>query len=563
MTDHVWHGYVPGLEPGTLYGLRVHGPYEPDEGPPLQPAQAAGGSVRQGAARRGGLARARLRLHARRTQDAGPRRSTSATAPRACPRAWWCSDDFDWGGDRRPDVPWRKTVIYELHVKGFTKRHPGVPEQLRGTYAGLAHPAAIEHLNAGRHRGGAAAGARAADDALPRRARGCTNYWGYNTLGYFAPEQRYASRRHARARRSTEFKAMVKALHARRHRGHPRRRLQPHLRGQPPGPHALASRASTTPTYYWLTPEDRATTWTSPAAATALNASNPQTRAAHRRLPALLGAGDARGRVPLRPGHHAGPRRARASSTATPPFFQIVHQDPVLGRVKLIAEPWDVGLGGYQVGNFPAPWREWNGKYRDTMRRYWKGDENLAGEVGYRLTGSSDLYQLAAAQAPGQHQLRHRPRRLHPARPGHLQPEAQRGQRRGQPRRRRRQPVLELRRGGRDRRPRASSRLRERQKRNLLATLFLSQGVPMLVAGDEMGRTQGGNNNAYCQDNELSWVDWDLDERQQRAARVHPQPDPAAPRAAGAAAAALLPRRPHLGLAARRTWPGSGRTARR
>ena len=239
-------------------------------------------------------------------------------------------------------------------------------------------------------------------------------------------------------------------------------------------------------------------------------------------------------------------------------FFDLIQQDPVLSQVKLIAEPWDVGEGGYQVGNFPPLWTEWNGRYRDTVRDFWRGASATLAEFAYRLTGTSDLYEATAA-ARRQHQLRHRPRRLHPARPGLLQPQAQRGQRRGQPRRRPTTTTPGT----------AASRattddptilaLRARQQRNLLATLLLSQGVPMLLGGDEMGRTQRGNNNAYCQDNEISWLDWDR--RRRATCSTSPAAGRAAPRASRCSAAALVPGRGRS--AAPGTSPGSRPTGRR
>ena len=267
------------------------------------------------------------------------------------PKSVVVDDGFDWGDDRPPETPWRQTIIYEAHVRGFTKLHPDVPEELRGTYAGLAHPAAIEHL----HKLGVTAVEllpvhEFADDGF-LEDRALRNYWGYSTLGFFAPEQRYASDAHA-GRAGGRVQGDGQGAARRRHRGHPRRRLQPHLRGQPPGPDAEPARASTTPTYYWLMPEPRYYLDFT-GTGNSLNASNPRGGAPDRRFAALLGARDARRRLPLRPGHHAGPGGRRASSARSAPIFQIISQDPVLSRVKLIAEPWDVRPRRLPGGQLP------------------------------------------------------------------------------------------------------------------------------------------------------------------------------------------------------------------
>jgi glycogen operon protein len=449
---------------------------------------------------RGGLDGSRCWATDRGPDDLALRRS--ATAPPGCPRRWWSSDAFDWGGDRRLDHPWRKTVIYELHVKGFTKRHPEIPEELRGTYAGLATPphrtisrrwvTAVELLPV--H--------ESADDAFLEE-RYLRNYWGYSTLGYFAPEQRYASRAARAAGRRVQGDGQGPAR--RRHRGDPRRGLQPHLRGQPPGPHAVLEGIDNA-SYYWLMPEPRyyldfTGTRQQPERL------QPETGAADRRFAALLGRRDARRRLPLRPGRTLGRGRAGEFDRDAP----LSRSSTRTGAVAVQADrrALGLGLGGYQWGNFPAPWREWNGKYRDAIRRYWKGDDNLAGEIGYRLSGSADCTRASAA-APGQHQLRHRPRRLHPARPGHLRHKHNEANGEWNKDGADDNQSLEPRRRGETDDPRVID-LRERQQAQPAGHLCSAQGVPMLLAGDEMGRTQGGNNNAYCQDNEISWVDWNLD----------------------------------------------------
>jgi isoamylase len=508
VTDFVWHGYVPGMEPGALYGVRVHGPYEPHKGHRCNPAKllvdpyakALYGEVDWSQPVFGyPLGHERQDL-ARDERDSAP----------GMPRCVVVSDWFDWGNDRPPQVPWRKTVIYEAHVRGLTMRHPRVPEHLRGTYAGLSHPAIIEHL--------VKLGVTSVE-LLPVHAfaddsflgeKGLSNYWGYNPLCYFAPEPRYASRK-TPGGPVGEFKAMVKALHAAGIEVLLDVVYNHTCEGNHLGP-TLSLKGIDNVTYYWLMP-DRRYYLDFTGCGNSLNASH--TQAAQLIMDSL--------RYWVQEMHVDGFRFDLASVLGRmgkggfyrhAPFFQIIGQDPLLSRVKLIAEPWDVGLGGYQVGHFPSPWREWNGKYRDAIRRSWKGDENLAGEVGYRLAGSADLYESARRrpQASINFVTAHDGFTLHDlVTYSHKHNEAN----------------GEHNRDGADDNQSwncgvegetddpAIISLRERQKRNLLATLFLSQGVPMLVAGDEMGRTQRGNNNAYCQDNDISWLDWNLDERRE------------------------------------------------
>ncbi|WP_309888796.1 glycogen debranching protein GlgX [Archangium sp.] len=508
VTDLTWHGYVPGLEAGTLYGLRVHGPYEPEKGHRCNPykllvdpyAKALHGEVDWSQPVFGyplGHEKADLMRDER-------------DSARGVPKCVVVGNDFDWGNDRRPDVPWRKTVIYEAHVKGLTMRHPKVPEHQRGTYAGLAHPAVIEHL--------LKLGVTAvellpihefADDSFLGE-KGLKNYWGYNTLCYFAPEHQYASRATPGAA-VNEFKGMVKALHAAGIEVLLDVVYNHTCEGNHLGP-TLSLKGIDNAAYYWTMPEARYYLDFT-GCGNSVNASNPP--GARLIVDSL--------RYWVEEMHVDGfrfdlatvlGRVGKGEFDPEAPIFQIINQDPVLSRVKLIAEPWDVGLGGYQVGGFPAPWREWNGKYRDALRRYWKGDENLAGEVGYRLAGSSDLYQGARRrpQASINFVTAHDGFTLHDlVTYSHKHNEANGEHNRdGADDNQAWNCGVE---GETDNRDVVS--LRDRQKRNLLASLFLSQGVPMLVAGDEMGRTQHGNNNAYCQDNELSWLDWDLDERRQ------------------------------------------------
>ncbi|NVJ24754.1 MULTISPECIES: glycogen debranching protein GlgX [Myxococcus] len=508
-TDFVHHGYVPGLEPGTLYGLRVHGPYEPAKGHRCNPhkllvdpyAKALHGDVDWKQPVFG------YPLGNPQQDLARDERDSAAGVPKSVV----VSDYFDWGNDRRPEIPWRKTVIYEAHVRGLTMKHPDVPEHLRGTYAGLASPPIIEHLQKLGVTSVELLPVHAfADDSFLNDKK-LSNFWGYNTLGFFAPEQYYASRKTPGAA-VAEFKSMVRALHA--------AGLEVILdvvynhtcEGNHLGP-TLSLKGIDNASYYWLMPDARYYLDFT-GCGSSVNASNPN--AARLIIDSL--------RYWVNEMHVDGFRfdlatvLGRTGEGGFDPraaLFQILHQDPVLSRVKLIAEPWDVGLGGYQVGGFPAPWREWNGKYRDALRRYWKGDENQASEVGYRLTGNSDLYAEARRkpQASINFVTAHDGFTLHDlVTYSHKHNEA----------------------NGEHNRDGADDNqswncgvegetedagviaLRERQKRNLLASLFLSTGVPMIVAGDEMGRTQRGNNNAYCQDNELSWVDWELDARREK-----------------------------------------------
>ena len=508
-THHVWHGYAPGLQPGTLYGLRVHGPHEPKKGLRFNPhkllvdpyARAIHGKVDYKAPIYGYPAPAS-------GKDEDLILDTRDDAA-GVPKAVVLADTFDWEGDTLPRIPWHDTVLYELHVKGFTRLHPRVPEHLRGTYAGLAHPAAIEHLKK--------VGVTAVE-LLPIHhivdepfliQRGKVNYWGYNTLGYFAPDGRYSASG-TRGEQVDEFKSMVKLLH--------RAGIEVILdvvynhtcEGNHHGP-TLSFKGLDNGAYYRLTEKDPRYYMDVTGCGNSWNATHPY---------ALKLIADSL-RYWVEEMHVDGFRfdlattlgRDRHGYDTRAAFFQIIHQDPVLSRVKLISEPWDVGDFGYQVGNFPVLWSEWNGKYRDTIRRYWKGDDRQAAEIGYRLTGSSDLYSLSGRKptASVNFVTAHDGFTLHDLVTYNDKHNEANGE--------------ENRDGANDNHswncgvegetsdPKINA-LREQQKRNFLATLFLSQGVPMLVGGDEMGRTQRGNNNAYCQDNELSWVNWELNDTQ-------------------------------------------------
>ncbi len=399
-------------------------------------------------------------------------------------------------------------MIYEAHVRGFTMKHPEVPEALRGSYAGLGHPAAIAHLkNLGVTAVELLPVHEFADDGF-LEDKSLRNYWGYSTLGYFAPEQRYMSSR-TPGGQVAEFKAMVKSLHA--------AGLEVILdvvynhtcEGNQLGP-TLSLRGIDNAGYYWLMPDARYYLDFT-GTGNSLNASNPETARlivdSLRYWVAAMHVDGFRFDLATTIG-----RGSHASFDRYAPIFQIINQDPVLSRVKLIAEPWDTGIGGYQVGSFPAPFAEWNGRYRDALRRYWKGDDNLASEIGYRLTGSADLYagDRREPQASVNFLTAHDGFTLHDLVTyggKHNEANGERGQDGADDNQSWNHGVE-----GETDDPNIIA-LRERQKRNLLATLFLSQGVPMLLGGDEIGRTQRGNNNAYCQDNEISWFDWTLDDR--------------------------------------------------
>ncbi|APR77802.1 Glycogen debranching enzyme [Minicystis rosea] len=500
-TAHIFHGYVPGLAPGQMYGYRVHGPYDPRHGHRFNPAKlvldpyarAVANEIDPTAPIFGYL-------------DAADAERDLRDSAMGAPKGVVVADAFPWEDDRAPRTPWRDTVIYELHVRGYTARHPDVPEALRGTYAGLGSEPAIAHLRA--------LGVTAVEllpvheiaDEPEIVARGKMNYWGYSTLGFFAPAGRYASSGR-RGQQVTEFKAMVKALH--------RAGIEVILdvvynhtaEGGRRGP-TLSLRGIDNRVYYRLAPPDPREYVDYTGCGNSLDASHPQT------LKLIMDSL----RYWVNEMHVDGFRFDLTTTLARHPrhfdrfsaFLDIIHQDPVLSRVKLVAEPWDLGPGGYQVGNFPILWTEWNGKYRDAVRRFWKGDQAIAAELGYRLTGSSDLY------APGGRGP-HASVNFITAHDGFTMHDLVRYDRKHN------EDNGENNRDGNDHNDSwnhgvegesedpAIEALRARQVRNLLTTLLVSQGVPMILGGDELGRTQRGNNNAYCQDNEITWHDWDLD----------------------------------------------------
>jgi glycogen operon protein len=493
-TGHVFHGYVPGLAVGTLYGLRAQGPYVPAEGLRynvhkllVDPyARAITGKVDFGGP-----------VYGYRLGDPGQDLALDDRDSAAfVPRAVVLGDGFDWGDDRRPRTPWWKSVFYK------------VPTELRGTYTGFCSPPMIEHL---RKLGVTAV------ELLPVHeytdepmlvSKGLTNYWGYNTLGFFAPEQRYSSRG-SRGGQVAEFKQMVKTLHEAGIEVILDVVYNHTCEGNHLGP-TLSLKGLDNPSYYRLSPADRRYYWDSTGVGNTLNTPNPDT------LKLVMDSL----RYWVTEMHVDGFRFDLATAIArdkkgdfdpSSNFLQAVHQDPTLTDVKLIAEPWDVGPGGYHVGGFPVRWSEWNGKFRDVVRRFWKGDESQAAELGYRLTGSADLYGHAGRKiyasvnfvtAHDGFTLRDLVSYDHK----HNQANEE-GNRDGSDDNAAWNCGVE----GETDDPEVNT-LRDRQQRNLIATLLMAQGVPMLVAGDEMGKTQGGNNNAYCQDNDISWLDWELDE---------------------------------------------------
>lgn len=503
-TDQVWHGYVPGLGPGQVYGYRVHGPYEPACGQRFNPSKLLLDPYAKAIAREPRWADALFGYQVGHP-DADLSRDDRDSAPYA-PLAEVIDPRFDWGNDRRPHYAWYETIIYELHVKGFSRRKPDVPEPLRGTYAGLAHRASIDHF---KRLGVTALELMPVHFFLEDRhlvERGLSNYWGYNTLGFFAPARKYAASRGPSAS-VCEFKSMVKALHA--------AGLEVILdvvynhtaEGNHLGP-TLSFRGVDNASYYRLVSDQPRYYMDFTGCGNTLNMLCPHV------LQLIMDSL----RYWVLEMHVDGFRFDLASALARElhevdklgAFFDIVHQDPVLNGVKLIAEPWDLGPGGYQVGNFPVGWTEWNGKYRDCIRRFWKGDGGTASEFATRLCGSSDLYEHSGRRPYASinfvtchdgftlrdlvsYNQKHNEANGEGNRDGSDQNDSWNCGHEG--------PSGD----------RAIHTLRARQTRNFLATLFVSQGVPMLLAGDEIGHSQQGNNNAYCQDNEISWLDWELD----------------------------------------------------
>jgi isoamylase len=499
-SHHVWHTYIPDLKPGQLYGYRVNGPYDPLNGHRynsckllIDPyAKAIAGTIDWNDALFG---------YAVGNEDEDLSISETDSAP-FIPKSVVINPDFDWEGDRPLKVPYHKSIIYETHVKGFTKLHPDIPENIRGTYTALAHPVTIKYLQ---DLGVTAIELMPVHHFVADRhlkERGLTNYWGYNTIGFFAPDARYASSG-VLGEQVIEFKNIVKALH--------KAGIEVILdvvynhtaEGNHMGP-TLSFKGIDNASYYRLT-ENKRFYMDYTGTGNTLNAN----------LPNVLRLMMDSLRYWILEMHVDGFRFDLASTLARElhevdrlsAFFDIIHQDPVISQVKLIAEPWDIGEGGYQVGKFPPGWVEWNGKYRDCIRDYWRGAESVLGEFASRFTGSPDLYEgdYRRPTASVNFITAHDGFTLHDLVSYNEKHNIDNGEDNNDGESHNRSwncgeegPTEDP----------AIKALRDLQKRNLLTTLFLSQGVPMLLSGDEISRTQRGNNNAYCQDNEISWLNW-------------------------------------------------------
>jgi isoamylase len=506
ITGHVWHAYLPDVRPGQLYGYRVHGPYEPAAGQRFNPAKLLIDPYAKAIAGKLNW-QAPVFGYQRGNKDSDLSRDDNDDAW-GMPKCVVVDPSFDWQGDAPPAIPWHKTVIYETHVKGLTIRHPELEAKVRGSYAGLASPPIVDYL---KNLGITAVELMPVHDFLGTKSlidRGLSNYWGYNTTNFFSPSAKYSSSGD-RGGQVKEFKTMVKMLHS--------AGIEVILdvvynhtsEGDELGP-TLSFRGIDNLTYYRLEPGRERHYVDYTGTGNSLNVPHPQV------LKLVMDSL----RYWVLEMHVDGFRFDLASTLAREmndvdrlsAFFAVVHHDPVISQVKLIAEPWDLGEGGYQLGNFPVLWTEWNGKYRDSVRRFWKADKGLLAELGYRLTGSSDLYQQngRSPYASINFITAHDGFTLHDLVSYNRKHNKANGE------------------GNRDGTNDNFSwncgvegptdnldiiELRERQKRNFLATLFLSQGVPMLFGGDELGRTQRGNNNAYCQDNDVSWYDWNLNDK--------------------------------------------------
>ena len=509
-TDYVWHTYMPGIQPGQIYGYRVYGPFKPEMGQRFNPskllldpyAKAISGSIVWGDAMFGYPVKS---LDADRDlvqdfQDSAP----------GIFKAVVIDPSFDWGNDQKPNTPLHESIIYELHVKGFTATHPQIDPRMRGTYAGLATPEVIDYLTG--------LGVTTVE-LLPVHHfvndntlidKGLNNYWGYNSIGFFAPYSEYSCSGKL-GEQVREFKAMVKTFHAAgievildvvyNHTAEGNH-LGPTLSFKGIDNLAYYRAVETNPRYYM----DYTGTGNS------LNMTQP------RSLQLVMDSL----RYWITDMHVDGFRFDLAATLARglhevgklSSFLDIIHQDPIISQVKLIAEPWDIGEGGYQVGNFPVLWAEWNGKYRDSVRHFWRGDENQVAELAYRLSGSSDLYQHNGRRPSASINfiVAHDGFTLNDLTSFNEKHNEANGENNndGESNNLSWNCGVE---GPTD--DPAICELREKQKRNFLATLFFSQGVPMLCGGDECGRSQQGNNNAYCQDNELSWFRWDWHENDQ------------------------------------------------
>jgi len=500
-TDQVWHGYLPEARPGLLYGYRVYGPYDPPNGFRFNPnkllldpyAKQILGTLRWSDAHFGYRIGHKL-------EDLSFDRRDSASG---MPKCRVIDPAFTWGADRPPRIPWHQSVIYELHVKGFTMRHPEVPAPLRGTYAGLATAPVVKYLQG--------LGITAVElmpvhyfvDDRHLVDKGLRNYWGYNSIGFFAPETRYSATGSV-----NEFKTMVKALHSAGIEVILDVVYNHTAEGNQLGP-TLSFRGIDNAAYYRLSAANERYYTDYTGTGNSLNMRHPRV------LQLIMDSL----RYWVLEMHVDGFRFDLAATLARElhevdrlgAFLDIIHQDPVLSNVKLIAEPWDLGEGGYQVGKFPSGWAEWNDRYRDAVRAYWKGDGGLIGELAYRMTGSSDLYEKSGRRPSASINFvtAHDGFSLRDL----VSYNDKHNEANGEENRDGSNNNLSWNCGaeGSTEDP-AVNQLRLRQSRNLLATVLLSQGVPMLLAGDEIGHSQQGNNNAYCQDNEISWLDWDLKE---------------------------------------------------
>jgi isoamylase len=497
---HVWHGFVPGIEPGQRYGFRVHGPYDPPNGHRCNPAKLL---LDPYAKAFDGQIDGDGSLYSYYLGD--PAKFNDADSLGHTMLSVVVNPFFDWGHDRPPRHEYHNTVIYEAHVKGLTMTHPDIPESIRGTYAAIGHQAIIDHLTG--------LGVTAIE-LMPVHQfvqdatladKGLTNYWGYNTIGFLAPHAAFASSG-SRGQQVTEFKSMVKALHEANIEVILDVVYNHTAEGNEKGP-TVAFRGIDNAAYYRLTDEDKSRYYDTTGTGNSLLMRSPHV------LQLIMDSL----RYWVIEMHVDGFRFDLAATLARQfhevdrlsAFFDIIQQDPLISQVKLIAEPWDLGDGGYQVGNFPPLWTEWNGKYRDTVRDFWRGEAASLGEFASRITGSSDLYEHSARRpiASVNFVIAHdgftlRDLVTYNDKRNDANGE---GNKDGESHNRSWNCGVE---GETD--DEAINALRRQQQRNFLTTLLLSEGVPMIAHGDEVGRTQSGNNNVYCQDNELAWVDWEL-----------------------------------------------------
>ena len=507
-TAFVWHGFINGVRPGQLYGYRVDGPWDPRQGQRFNFNKLL---VDPYAKSLSGTVDWKQPIYPYDVASGDPAKMDTQDSADGIPKCVVIDGQFDWGDDCKPQTPLPDSVIYEVHVRGFSIRNPMVPENLRGTYAGLAHESSINYLKL--------LGITAVE-LLPIHhfideghlvGRELRDYWGYNTLGYLAPMSRYSSSG-SQGGPVREFKEMVKALHAAGIEVILDVVYNHTCEGNHMGP-VLSWKGVDNSTYYRLVQDDPQFYMDYTGTGNTLNVRNPQVL---KMIMDSLRYWVTDMRVDgFRFDLAATLARELHDVSRLSSFFDTIHQDPTLAEVKLIAEPWDVGAGGYQVGNFPVLWAEWNGKYRDTVRRFWKGDGGMLSDLGYRLAGSSDLYQYDGRKPYASinfvtahdgftlcdlvsYNQKHNEANKEDNRDGSDNNDSWNMGVEG--------PTED---------PQVNA-LRERQMRNFLATLMLSQGVPMLCGGDEFARSQGGNNNAYCQDNEISWFDWNLDDQCKR-----------------------------------------------